>query len=37
MVFRKVIQVFKDAVKELEKMWNGDDDDKECYIGKMTA
>ena len=37
MVFRKVIQVSKDAIKELEKMWNGDDDDKECYIGKMTA
>jgi len=32
MVFRKVIQVFKDAIKELDKMWNGDDDDKECYI-----
>ena len=35
MVFRKVIQIFKDAVKELERMWNGDDDEEEHYIGRI--
>jgi hypothetical protein len=36
MVFRKVIQIFKDAVKELERMWNGDDDgEEERYIGRI--
>ncbi|PUZ67623.1 hypothetical protein GQ55_3G450800 [Panicum hallii var. hallii] len=34
MVFRKVIQIFKDAVKELERMWNGDDEEEERYIGE---
>ncbi|PVH63111.1 hypothetical protein PAHAL_3G476400 [Panicum hallii] len=34
MVFRKVIQIFKDAVKELEMMWNGDDEEEERYIGE---
>ena len=37
MVFCKVIQIFKDAIKELERMWNGDDDNSEdCYIGRMN-
>ncbi|RLN29604.1 uncharacterized protein C2845_PM05G03730 [Panicum miliaceum] len=35
MVFRKVIQIFKDAVEELERIWNGDDDDEECYIASL--
>jgi hypothetical protein len=35
MVFRKVIQIFKDAVKELERMWNGDDEEEESYIGRI--
>ncbi|XP_039802396.1 uncharacterized protein LOC120666589 isoform X2 [Panicum virgatum] len=31
----EVIQIFKDAIKELERMWNGDDDNSEdCYIGE---
>ncbi|PVH63108.1 hypothetical protein PAHAL_3G476000 [Panicum hallii] len=30
MVFRKVIQIFK----ELERMWNGDDEEEERYIGE---
>jgi hypothetical protein len=35
MVFRKVIQIFKDAVKELERLWNGDDEEEERYIGRI--
>jgi hypothetical protein len=31
MVFRKVIQIFK----ELERMWNGDDEEEERYIGRI--
>ncbi|RLN29768.1 uncharacterized protein C2845_PM05G03720 [Panicum miliaceum] len=34
MVFRKLIQIFKDALKELETMWNGDNDEEERYIGE---